>query len=362
MPSNARRKNRQIIEFIENEIGADIPRDVKKTALAEVDEPLASDGLPSSIDTIGGAPQSAVDVADAIDRIRAALVSVGTDSLLVDSNQALDVSASEIDIDVNSQSLSQLSTNLQQIGGQSQSAEDVAALIASLSQALKTNDTDQLVARITNSAGNEINPATEALEGALKTNDSDELVVRVTDSGGSEVDPLSTADQPLGVDDREGELQNLKVGTEFVASYVAEGVSDTTVALDVVVDNPTGSGTDCYVSPNFSTTGAGRVEYSTDITIDTAGTGLSYVSKRVGSGGTLTPTVEQGGSYTVNGEQISRIIPGEVKGGGPASTTGTESPGEGAVLLEPGQSIKYTVTNISGGTASYGLSLSVIED
>jgi len=57
---------------------------------------------------IGGQTQSAVDVADKIDQIEDALASVGTDEMRVVSPNPLDVSAAEIDVDIATQSLSPL--------------------------------------------------------------------------------------------------------------------------------------------------------------------------------------------------------------------------------------------------------------
>lgn len=60
------------------------------------------------LDQIGGQAQSAVDVANKIDQIEDALASVGGDSLLVDSASPLDVSAAEVDVDLATQSLAAL--------------------------------------------------------------------------------------------------------------------------------------------------------------------------------------------------------------------------------------------------------------
>jgi len=46
---------------------------------------------------------------------------------------------------------------------------------------------DEIRSRLYDSAGNPINPATDALEEALKSNDTDEVVVRITGSDGEEV-------------------------------------------------------------------------------------------------------------------------------------------------------------------------------
>jgi hypothetical protein len=128
MPRNQERKYRKVIDYVEDEVGVDIPDDVKVAAVSDVRDPLASEGMPSSIESIGGEPQSAVDVANKIDLIEDALESAGT---------------------------------------------------------------DELRSRIHDSTGAQIDPATKALEDALKANDVDEFVTRITDSGGTEVDPMN---------------------------------------------------------------------------------------------------------------------------------------------------------------------------
>lgn len=62
------------------------------------DEIDLASALARNIQQFGGEPQSAVDVADRIDQIFGALSSQGNDSMLVDSNNALDVSAATVTI------------------------------------------------------------------------------------------------------------------------------------------------------------------------------------------------------------------------------------------------------------------------
>lgn len=83
----------------------------------------------TNIVEIGGEPQSAVDVADKIDQIEDALVSVGTD---------------ELQVDITSQSTGNFNTNIDEIGGQDQSAVDVADKIDQLEDALESIDGDEL--------------------------------------------------------------------------------------------------------------------------------------------------------------------------------------------------------------------------
>ena len=111
------------VEYIQDIVGADVPRDLIKVALvaqdlgqldvsaAEVDINLNNQSLSqvaSNIEQIGGQAQSAVDVANKIDQINAALASVGNDSLRVTSPNPLDVSAAEVDVDIATQSLTPL--------------------------------------------------------------------------------------------------------------------------------------------------------------------------------------------------------------------------------------------------------------
>jgi len=111
------------VDYIQDLVGADVPRDLIRVALvaqdlgqldvsaAEVDVNLNNQSLAqvaSNIDQIGGQAQSAVDVANKIDQINAALASVGDDSLQVSSPSPLDVSAAEVDVDIATQSLTPL--------------------------------------------------------------------------------------------------------------------------------------------------------------------------------------------------------------------------------------------------------------
>lgn len=101
MPSYQERKYSRVISYIEDVVGADVNRDLLKVALAADD----LEGLTVGLKDIGGQAQSAIDVANKIDKIEDTLASVDSDSLLVDSNNPLDVSAAEVDVDLNSQSL-----------------------------------------------------------------------------------------------------------------------------------------------------------------------------------------------------------------------------------------------------------------
>jgi hypothetical protein len=115
-----------------------------------------------------------------------------------------DVPNDRLKVDLAAQRLETIATNLDEVGGQDQSSVDIAAEIANLADALKSNDNDELVARIAGEDGAEI--AEEALNAgasatdaalvsyvsrALNSIDQDELISRVTDSSGTQLDPLT---------------------------------------------------------------------------------------------------------------------------------------------------------------------------
>jgi hypothetical protein len=181
------RKFTQIIDRIEEQPGTDLNRDLLKVALTAVD--VAS--VDQNITEIGGQAQSAVDVANQIDRIEAALASSGGDQLRVDlenyngnnlpttleannagtlqveqqspvgiedstgsqvdpldtGDQPLDVSGAEVDVDIATQTLSPLTVT-----------DDGALGIASYSGgALPTEQ--QTPVGVEDSAGTQVDPA-----------------------------------------------------------------------------------------------------------------------------------------------------------------------------------------------------------
>lgn len=80
MPANKSRKYQRIVNYIEDQVGADVNRDLLKVAIENDD----LNGLDVVLTEISGQTQSAVDVADKIDQIEDALTSVGTDNLAVE--------------------------------------------------------------------------------------------------------------------------------------------------------------------------------------------------------------------------------------------------------------------------------------
>lgn len=162
------------------------------------------------------------------------------------------------------------------------------------------------------------------------------------------------------VDQQTGAIENLQTDHEFVTSYRAVDVADSTEVMDVVVQNPGSSIEDVLLVPTFTTGGLAYIETGFDVSIGSAGTELEILSKHVGSGSTSAVTAEQGGTYTTNGTTLESVLPGQARGGGP-STNGADSPAIGAILLNPGEAIRYTVTNQSGGSASFSVSFSIVE-
>ena len=74
------RKYKNIVDRVDDQVGADISRDKLEVAIAAVDVA----GFKQNLTQVGGEPQSAVDVANKIDKLEDALASVGNDELRVD--------------------------------------------------------------------------------------------------------------------------------------------------------------------------------------------------------------------------------------------------------------------------------------
>lgn len=181
MPRNTNRKYRQIVDYVEDQIGADIDRDLLKVAIGAQD----SDRL--SVETT----------------IRDALKSLDNDELVV---RVTDPDGKEVD---------------------PSGSNDLV-------DALKSNDEDELISRLVDSSGSEIDPATVAIEDALKSNDEDELVSRITDSSGSEVDPATVALEEALKSNDEDELISRLAGADGIEvdeEEIGAGIDDDTVAI-----------------------------------------------------------------------------------------------------------------------------------
>jgi hypothetical protein len=152
-----------VVNYIEDFVGADIPRNLVRVALVTQDN-------------------NTLDVTTNPDGELMAKV-VGSDgNRIADIPLGKDASSGDEAI------LTKVADALQEVGN------------TQLRVDLQNNNAgtlaveQQTAVSVENSAGTTIDPATVAIENALKSNDTDELVSRVTDSTGAEVDPLARAD------------------------------------------------------------------------------------------------------------------------------------------------------------------------
>lgn len=239
----------ETIAYIEDLIGADINRDLLKVAIADQDIGTVDVAAPTAqplnitLDEIKGTQLTGDDWTQLLQSIAAiadALNSNGSDQLRVESPSALDVSASEVDVDLNSQSGNDVTTNLQQVGGTALSGVDIAAALSTLSNAAKSNDTDELVVRVTDPTGTEVRPLTDDVTQAIGDD-----TLRVT-----EVNPLSQDFQVSDISVGNGELW-------VVASSEKEEVNNIIVNGDFVVDGEL----DAYgdISGSGQITGSGTI-------------------------------------------------------------------------------------------------------
>lgn len=211
------------VDYIQDLVGADVPRDLIKVAVvaqdlgeldvsaAEVDVDINSQSLPqvaADIEQIGGQAQSAVDVADKIDQIEDALASVGTDSLRVTSPNPLDVSGAEVDVGINSQTLGSLTVTDN----------------GSLSLANYTGGNLPISLEAQN-----VTPLTVTDDGSLNIAGTvateQQSPIQVEDSGGNNIDPAEATEHPNTQVSGEDIIANgdLVVGPVSVAK--SEGVT-----------------------------------------------------------------------------------------------------------------------------------------
>lgn len=87
MAENRERKYQQIISYVEDEVGIDVAKDLKKVVVSELDDGVADDGWPTDIERIGGVEQSGAD-------LLAVLASVEEDELI---SRVADSSGSQVD-------------------------------------------------------------------------------------------------------------------------------------------------------------------------------------------------------------------------------------------------------------------------
>jgi len=267
---------------------------------------------------------------------------------IIQENNPLDVSGAEVDVDINSQTLSELVANIAQIGGEAQSAVDVANKIDQIQAATAAAGGDQLRVDLQNNNA-----------GTLPVEQQSAIAVEATDGTG--LNPLSQRDLPAGVDTAEGTQDSLQNADEFNLAHTATEVADTNVAFEVVINNPSGSGVEAFLSVAVNGSGLASVDVAENIAIDTAGTALDAIPKRAEAGNSPSITVEQGGAYTVNGDSITYLTSGSIQGGGNSNSSGGDSPVDSGFNVPPGASRLYRVTNASGGESSYSISAGLKE-
>lgn len=71
MPANTERKYRQIIDYIEDQVGADINRDLIRVAIDGIDDPDALDELPINLEEINGTEQTGANLTAILESVTA---------------------------------------------------------------------------------------------------------------------------------------------------------------------------------------------------------------------------------------------------------------------------------------------------
>jgi len=130
------------------------------------------------------------------------------------------------------------------------------------------------------------------------------------------------------------------------------GIGDGT-SRNIVLTNPPDSGISMLTtSPNFAAEQAAFVEKIQNVTIDTAGTAITPLNKKVGDSRTSEIAAETGGSYSGGTSRgISTI--GSNTGGGGAGAIGDV---DLALEIPPGNNVQYRIeSDSSGNDMSIGL-------
>lgn len=146
MPSFSERQYTRTIDYLEDLIGADVSRDVLKVALASQDIATTD----QNIEQVGGQSQSAVDIAAAINTLAAAAASDGSEVLQTEQQTPVKLEADDDGGNTAELQGEELGTAL---------AGTETALITYLSQALASVDNDELISRVADSAGAQVDPA-----------------------------------------------------------------------------------------------------------------------------------------------------------------------------------------------------------
>jgi len=110
MPQSELYKYKDEIDYLADYVGADVARDVVKNVVESIEDNVSIENSSGSV--INPATENTVSSIDSkvatqstLSSIAAALASNSNDTILIDATNALDVSASEVDVDLNSQSL-----------------------------------------------------------------------------------------------------------------------------------------------------------------------------------------------------------------------------------------------------------------
>lgn len=140
-------------------------------------------------------------------------------------------------------------------------------------------------------------------------------------------------------------------GREFVIADRATGIASGNTAIDAVFGNPSGSGVKALLRVDIRPGALTEMDVGTDITVDTQGTRPTPQALNRVAPETDNVFMDVGGSYTVNGTTLNSLVPG---GSGP-SGGGSTLPSTVNWILGPGDSVRYTLTNSSGNSASFGI-------
>jgi hypothetical protein len=196
-------------------IGVCVEQNPRRKQKVDVDAQSAS-VLTTDVEQIGGAAQSAVDVAAAIDALEDALTSVGADALGVESASALDVSAAEVDVDLATQSLASIAVqenNPLDVSGATVDVQEASPLdVSGATVGIESNDDggDQTTSTSTNVSVTNSDGATAIV---ADTSGSATLTVEVSVDGGS-----NWTTYTVSIGGSEGHIEEVHGFTEVRAS------------------------------------------------------------------------------------------------------------------------------------------------
>jgi len=186
MPANTARKYIQTIDYIDDFVGADIPRDLIKVAIEEIDDPAQSDGLPVDLKEIGNTDQTGAD-------LMAILESVGGDEARIrlyaedDAGNLAEIQAEELGTGLagtETAVVTKLMEATEAVGNTEVRSsiygpDDAGTLQEGQVEALNTGVAGGTFAQLT------------YLSRALNSQGLDEFISRMTDSSGTQIDPLT---------------------------------------------------------------------------------------------------------------------------------------------------------------------------